>query len=134
MSVCAEHVKEFMNAKGLAYHERMDINGNTIIKIEIDKLAAHFHFTGEKGEYLSLDIFFETVPNNKVTDMIFLCNELNKNNKWITAFVSDNSELVFHDDAILLPEHAAMETMEIWARIIQIISDAKPQIMKTLTA
>ena len=132
MSVCANLVKEFLDSKNLNYLSRLDSSGNTIISIDYEKYTTHLHFKGDEGEYLSLRIYYENIPEEKISDIIFLCNTFHKEYKWICVYVDDDNDLVIQHDAILCPENAADATMELFLRIAKIISSIKPRIMKTL--
>lgn len=134
MSICADNVMSFFDEKKLVYETHSDKRGNTVIKITLERLTTFLHFSGESGKYLSLNVYFERVPDDKVADTIFLCNELNKEYKWITTYIDDDNDFVFHDDAILSPESAATETLELWVHISKIVNDVKPRIMKVLYA
>ena len=78
---------------------------------------------------------FERVSKEKVSDVIFVCNELNAQFKWVTFYVDKENDATFHLDAILEPSTAAEEAFELLVRLVSIGNeDAKPIIMKAIYA
>lgn len=96
--------------------------------------VAKLLFSGENGEYLSIYLVYERVPEEKFADMILTCNELNCIYKWVTFYVDKDNDLIFHNDAILSEENAADEAFELLVRILKIGEEAKPKIMKAIYA
>ena len=91
-------------------------------------------FCGDDGGYFSLYLVYEHVPEEKLADVIFLCNELNAQYKWITFYVDKDGDVVLHDDAILTASNAAEEAFELLVRTLKIGEDVKPAIMKAIYA
>ena len=91
-------------------------------------------FSGDLGQYFSMYLVYERIPEEKVPNLIFLCNQLNAEYKWITYYVDDDNDLVMHDDAIVSPETAAEECFELLIRMLKVSEDLRPRIMKEIYA
>ena len=134
LNTCAELFKSFIEAKGLACSAGVDNDGDSIIEFPFKGKATKLFFTGDNGTYLSLYLVYEKVPDEKLADVIFVCNELNNQYKWVTFYVDRDNDIILHDDAILSVENAADEAFELLARMIQISEEAKAKIMRAIYA
>lgn len=90
-------------------------------------------FSGDKGEYLSLFMYFEHVPDEKYVDVLLVCNALNSRFRWVKFCIDSDNDIVLKDDALLNIE-SATETMELFIRMIAIFDEAKPALMKAIYA
>jgi len=70
----------------------------------------------------------------KFADVLFVCNELNAQYKWVTFYLAKDNSIVLHDDAILSIESAADEAFELLVRILKIGDEVKPRLMKAIYA
>ncbi len=130
----AEMFKEFLDAKELASDVREFESGETIINFPYGKNAVRCIFSSENGEYVSLYLDFEPIPEDKFIDVLIVCNELNSKFKWVKFYVDSDKDLMLEDDAILTNENAAEEVFELLIRMIKISEEAKPIIMKAIYA
>ncbi len=127
-----ELFKEFLDSKGLNYASRIDSDGDGVVDLPYDGKVVKCFFSGDK--YLSIYIVFERVPEEKLADVIFLCNDLNSKYKWVTFYVDKDGDVVIHDDALISVETAAEEAFELVIRMLDITKDCKPAIMKCIYA
>ncbi len=134
MSVCADLFTAMLDSKGLRYETRVDNDGDTVVDFPYQGKVAKCFFSGEQGEYYSLYVVYERIPEEKFADLLFLCNELNARYKWATFYLDQDRDLVIHDDALLSVESAADEAFELLVRILKIAEDVKPAIMKAIYA
>lgn len=134
MTRCAQLFIDLLNEKEYNFSVNEISDGGIVVNFPYQGKVTRCVFTGDNGEYLSLYLVFEKVPEEKAADIIFLSNELNKKYKWVTFFLDDDSDLMLHDDAILSPESAANETLELLVRMIDIGNTVKPVVMKTIYA
>ena len=134
MNTCAELFTRFLDSKEMHYSSYIDSDGDSVVDFPYQGKVVKCFFTGDDGTYLSLYLVYEHVPDDKLADAVFVCNELNTRFKWATFYVDDDKDLMVHDDAILSVESAADETFELLARMINISNDAKPSIMRALYA
>ena len=134
MKTCAERLKENLESKNLNFECGTDKDGDSIIEFPYQGKVAKMFFSGEEGQYLSIYLVFERVLEEKLADVIFVCNELNAKYKWVTFYVDKDNDVMFHIDAVLTPETAAEVAFEMLIRILKIGDDVKPIIMKAIYA
>lgn len=134
LNTCAELFANLLNANELKFQTGIDSDGDSVVYFDYQGKVTKLFFTGENGTYLSIYTVYESVPEDKVADVIFTCNELNCEYKWITFYVDKDNDVIFHDDAILSVENAADEAFELLIRMIKIADDVKPRIMKAIYA
>ena len=132
MQACAELFVQSLEAKNLNFDVNEFPDGTTLVAFPYQGKVTRCIFNGDEGGYLSLYLVYERVPDEKVADVIFLCNELNCEYKWATFYVDKDNDIVIHDDAILVPENAAEEAFELLVRIVRIAEDERQRIMKTI--
>lgn len=134
MNACAELFKAHLDSKNFIYSVSESSGGGTIIDFPYEGKTTRCYFTGDNGEYLSLYLLYEHIPEDKIADVIFLCNELNTEYKWVTFYVDKDGDLMIHDDAILSIENAADEAFELLVRSINISGEVKSRVMKAIYA
>lgn len=132
MTACAELFKENLESKGLHYVARVDSDGDDVIIFPYKGREVRMFFYGEEGSYLSLYMVYENVPEDRITDAVFLCNEINTEYKWVTFYLDKDRDIIVHDDAILTTDNAADEAFELLVRLIQISDGAKNRVMKMI--
>lgn len=131
-SASFELFKEFLDSKGFNYASHIDDDGDGVVDFPYDGKVVKCFFSGDK--YLSLYIVFERVPEDKLADVIFLCNDLNSRYKWVTFYVDKDGDVIIHDDAVISVETAADEAFELIIRMLDITKDTKAEIMKCIYA
>ena len=134
LNACAELFTELLRSKNLNFQSGVDKDGDSVVEFPYQGKVAKIFFTGEQGTYLSIYVVYERVPENKVADVIFTCNELNCRYKWVTFYMDKDNDVVLHDDAILSLDNAADEAFELLVRILKIGEDVKPTIMHAIYA
>jgi len=134
LNTCAELFVNNLKSKNLNFQSGTDKDGDSIVEFPYQGKLAKMFFCGEKGTYLSMYMVYERVPEDKTTEAIFACNELNCQYKWITFYVDRDNDVIFHDDAILSVDDAGEEAFELLVRMMKIGDDVKPQLMKAIYA
>lgn len=134
LNTCASLFVETLKAKNLNFQSGTDRDGDSVVEFPYQGKVTKIFFSGDQGKYMSLYLVYERVPADKVADVIFTCNDLNCQYKWITFYVDKDNDVVFHDDAILSPSNAADEAFELLLRTLKIGDDVKPQIMRAIYA
>lgn len=134
MLTCAELFVNYLREKNYQFNVRESDRGDIIVDFPNQGKICRCFFSGDDGKYLSLYIVFENVPADKITDALFVCNELNCAYKWATFYIDGDNDIIIHDDAILSPETAAGETIELMIRLFNITDEAKPKLMKVIYA
>ncbi len=132
MSMCADLFKKNLESKNLQFSSTVTNNGDDVVSFPYKGKEVRMFFSGENGTYLSLYLVYENVPEDRIADAIFICNELNCKYKWVTYYVDKDRDIIVHDDAILSADNAADEAFELLVRMIQISDEAKPVVMKAI--
>lgn len=132
LNTCATLFTQNLESKKLNFRSGTNGNNDSVVEFPYEGKIARMFFCGETGSYLSIYLVYESVPENKVSDMIFTCNDLNCAYKWITFYVDKDNDVILHDDAILSVDTAADEAFELLVRMLKIGDEVKPQIMRTI--
>ena len=134
LNTCAELLVNNLKSKNLNFQSGTDKDGDSVVEFPYQGKLAKMFFSGEHGAYLSMYMVYERVPEERLTDAIFACNELNCRYKWITFYVDGDNDVILHDDAILSVDDAGEEAFELLVRMMKIGEDVKPQLMKAIYA
>ena len=134
LNACAELFTNKLQAQNLNFRSGTDKDGDSVVEFPYQGKIAKMFFCGPEGGYFSIYVVYERVPEEKLADVIFLCNELNAQYKWITFYVDKDGDVVLHDDAILSVDSAADEAFELLIRMLKIGDEVKPTIMKAIYA
>ena len=134
LNTCAELFVDKLKAQNFNFESGTDKDGDSVVEFPYKGKVAKMFFCGDDGGYFSLYLVYEHVPEEKLADVIFLCNELNAQYKWVTFYVDKDGDVVLHDDAILTASNAAEEAFELLVRTLKIGEDVKPAIMKAIYA
>ncbi len=130
----AQRFVDLLDEKELKYFAKTDEDGDAIVDFPYDGKMTKCIFSGDKGEYLSLYMVYESVPEDKYAEMLIICNTLNAKYKWIKLYIDNDSDLMVQDDAILSDDNTADEAFELLLRFLDIVKECKPTIMKALYA
>lgn len=134
MLACAELFINELRAKNLSFDSGETEKGAVVVDFPYQGKITKCIFDGDEGRYMSLYLSYERIPEEKLAEVIFLCNTLNSEYKWVTFYVDDDNDLFIHDDAILSTENAADEAFELLVRMLRISEEEKPRIMKAIYA
>lgn len=132
MNECAELFADFLTSKGLTFDTTIDSDGDSLVNFPYDGRIARCYFSGDDGRYLTIYYYFENTPEDKVPDLIYTCNELNSQYKWVRFYLDNDNDIVLQSDALLTPMSAADVAFEILVRLLDIGKEAKPTIMKAI--
>lgn len=103
------------------------------IKAENLEMRVLMDFT-DNSEYVTIKSYnLCKFPPEKIGAMYKLCSELNKDYKWVKFYVdeSDNT-ITAQDDAIIQLDTCGAECYELSARLVLIVDEAYPRMMKTI--
>lgn len=134
MLKCAQLFIDELESRNLNFEKHELKDGDCVVSVPYKGKDLMCFFAGEDGKYLSLYLQFENVPEDKVSEALVACNELNREYKWVTFYVEKNNDIVLHDDALLCEETAAAEAFELMVRMLKIMDEIKPVIMKAIYA
>ena len=115
---------------------------------ELDNTTVSIVYAGEKAPSISILVSFDADGNNysefgcysigavkkdeKYANAIVLCNDLNKQYRWVKFFVDDNRNIVAKADAILEYSSAGSTCLEMVTRLVSIIDSCYPDFMKLM--
>ena len=133
MLLAAQLFTEELENKEVHFDAR-EVSGEvSIISVPYDGKMNNFIFNGPDGRYVSMVTHFESVPEDKVSDMLVLCNQLNSTYKWLKFYIDNDNDLMVEDDAIVsADETAADECFELLIHRAHILKEVKPAIMRVI--
>ena len=134
LNACAELFTKNLESKNLNFQSGTDKDGDSVVEFPYQGKIAKMFFSGKDGGYFSIYVVYEHVPEDKIADAIFACNELNARYKWVTFYVDRDADVVLHDDAILSGDSADEEAFELLVRILKIGDEIRPILMKAIYA
>lgn len=126
-----------------AYLRHMDSNGITYRNF--DEHTVSVSYRCDNISSVTVFVFFDRNGKNLVRFVaghlvsfrgekrapgITLCNDLNARYRWVKFYLDENSELVVQSDAIVDLNNAGSICAEIVSRMVNIIDEAYPAIMK----
>ena len=132
MLACAELFAEDLKSKNLNFTINEAADGDVVVKFPYDGKFTTFVFSGDEGRYVSMYTLFDSVPADRVSDVIICCNSLNAMYKWLKFYVDKDNDLMIQDDAIISQDTAAEECFELLLRRINILKDEKVRIMRAI--
>ena len=131
MTTCAEMFVANLKAKNLNYQVK-ELGDKTLVSFPYDNRKTNFVFSGEDGKYAQMMTVIERVPEEKFTDLVLVCNSLNRQYRFVKFVVDDDNDCMAISDAILDTGTADEECFELLIRSLKIIGDAKPDLMKAI--
>jgi len=134
MKICADKFVQYLESKNYNYTVLADEDDKAVVDFPYSGKSAKCFFTGDNGEYLSIYMVYESVPEDKYASALIACNEVNCKYKWVTAYLDEDRDILLHLDALLTPETSASETMEMLVRFVDIGDKVKPILMKAIYA
>ena len=129
---CAEYFIDFLDSKEITFDSKEDDDGDVTVTIPYEGKRMICIFSGENGKFLSIYCFYEETPAGKVYDMIDVCNQLNKTYKWVKFYLDKDNDVTAQIDALLTRSTAADVAFDMLIRMIDILKEAKPIIMRGL--
>ena len=132
MVLTAQVFVEVLKSKNLHYTVDDLDNGDTIVRVPFEKTIS-FRFESD-NEHLALRTVFERIPDDKIADLLVVCNALNTEWRWFKFFIDGDKDLMIADDAVVSPETAGQEAFELLARVVNVMNEVKPTIMRAIYA
>ena len=86
----------------------------------------------ESGESVSIMGMNIACFNDKIAEGLVTINRLNKEYRWIKFVIDEDSDLLSFTDAVIEPNTAGKEILEIIGRNFHIIDEAYPEIMREI--
>ena len=137
MGVAFEMTKAYFDSKEIRYEERdegvlrvgfggLRNKGNIDVIVVID----------DNDRTVSLTSYNVcAVPESKKDGLYQICSELNAHFRWVKFYVDEeDNTITARDDAIVQAESSGEEIHELIARMVGIVDDAYPTLMRFLWA
>ena len=132
MVICAELFIAKMDAMGVNYNVK-ETDDRVIISVPFSGTITNVILDNDdNGTHPALRTVFEHCPEDKMADVLFVCNQMNMRFRWVKFYVDNDSDIMIEDDAIVSPENAGDELLELVYRTATIIKEAKPMIMRAI--
>lgn len=132
MNTCAELFIKNLESKNLNYDVQELPDDETMVLFPYEGRSTHMVFAGTEGEHVQLITVIEGVTEEKYVDVVLACNLLNSKFRYVKFIVDKDNDVVALSDAILDPDSADEESFELLIRTLQIIKEAKPDLMRAI--
>ena len=120
--------KKFTNRLGkLGYRfdcADMDDGGTRVIFHYKEKDA--YMFFDAKGTHVSIREEYAFCPDERIPDMLIICNSLNDQYNWLKFFVNKRNYVAVADDAVISVKTAADECLELLSNVCRILDEVGP--------
>lgn len=133
MNTAIKIFSDYLDKKDVKYQvlteDRIDVTfrGNSMPSISV-----LFRF-GEDGRDVALRVFsICKVPEEKVGNACFVCSKLNAQWRWVKFYLGSDDEVTASLDAVIDPYTTGEECFELLVRMVDIVDNAYPEIMKML--
>ncbi len=98
---------------------------NTTVKVTV--------FIDNDNSHVALRCFcIAKAPESKFGNVLVACNQCNVEYRWVKFVIDSDLDVSVYDDAIVSPETAGEELFELVLRMIGIVDDCYPTIMKSV--
>ena len=136
MVICAEEFKSVLDAKQFQYSVKETPKGDVCIGVPYSQgvMINVIFDADDNGTHVAFRTVFENCPDDRISDMLVICNELNIKYRWVKFCIDKDNDIMLEDDAIVSPETAGEECFELVIRTANIMQDVKPTIMRGLYA
>ena len=133
MATFKEAFTDFMDQKDLKYQDyderavRVTWNSK-VVRSGVSVLTIFDSDNGNRVHFIGNN--FISIPDEKTSDVIVACNALNKKYRWFKFYVDTDGDLMVEDDAILSLDNVCDECMEIIVRMVRVIEEVYPSLMR----
>lgn len=101
----------------------------------IDNISVYVRFDKDGGNTVTLNAFqianFGANSEKNLKGLI-VCNALNQKLRWVKFYLDEESDLIAECDAIVDPETVGEECLSLILKIVHIVDESYPLIMKAL--
>ena len=124
----------YMDAKGVKYQE-LDNNAVRVsYNADNAKSVTVFVIFDENGKNLAAFRSWDIAKfkDDKWVDGLTVCNTLNRKYRWAKFCLSEEGSLSAEDDAVLDEASCGEECMQLVQRMVNIVDEAYPTVMKAI--
>ena len=133
MVTCAETFISTLKARELKFNTREFDDGTVMVAVPFDGRTTNVLFAADDdGKHVALRTMFESCPQDRIADVLLVCNSLNCQYRWLKFCIDSDNDIMVEDDAIVTPETAGDECFELVIRTANILKDVKPTIMRAI--
>ena len=131
MNTCAELFIANLKSKDLSY-EVKETDDAVIVAFPYRGRKTNLVFSGNDGRSVQLMTFIESVPEDKYMDVLLACNKANARFRFVKFAIDPDDDLMVFSDGLLDVNSAGDECLELLARTLYILKDAKPALMNAI--
>lgn len=132
MNSAAQNFANYLSSKEIKYRLESENVLSTGFTESNTSVTVKFVF-GEDGEDVALRVFsIAKVPENKLAGMAQVCSQLNLKYRWVRFYLDSDNEVTAAIDAVISAGTSNDVCFELLIRIIKIVNEAYPEIMKGL--
>ena len=134
MGVIMEMTKAFLDSKGVKYSNvRENLITITYSCDNIDTVKTYVLFD-DNDRTVGIKAFdICKIPKDKVDSLYKICSELNEQYRWVKFYVEErDNTITAEDDAVVQADTAGDEIFELVRRLIRIVDEVYPELMKAL--
>lgn len=133
MNSAARFFIEYLEQKDVKY----TINGENRVRVGFSgenatSISTLFVFGADGTNVAVRSYSIAKVPEEKIAEACILCSSLNSRFRWTRFYIDSDNEVTAAIDAVIDPHTTGAECFELLIRIVDIIDDAYPEIMKML--
>ena len=136
-NAAAKMFTSFLESKGTKF-QVLDDEGSVVRvgwQLEATGISIFFQFGDDNTDIHMEGTDFLTFPAEKLNTMYKLCNDMNRQYRWVKFTVKeDRKEVICECDAVIQLDSCAAEATELMLRMNNIVDKAYPYFMKGLWA
>lgn len=127
----------YLDQKGVNYTNPKDNHIRIVYECDnISTLPVNIYFDEDGAPYISIRCWeISTVKDvSKRVNAILACNNIHTQYRWVTFFLDDDSDINAQIDAQLSLSNAGEECHTLVLRLVNIVDDVYPNLMKAIWA
>jgi len=97
------------------------------------KVPAVFDTEDHNGVHFVCNEFCQ-IPEDKLGAAVMACNRLNKQYRWFKFYVDDDPDVMVENGALVDMDSVGRECLEIVVRMVDVVLDVYPELMKVIYA
>lgn len=133
MIACAEAFAAKLKEEDIKFAPQELPNGRVCISVPFNGLLTNVFFDpDDDGARPAFRTVLEHCPDERLADVLLVCNAMNNEYRWLKFCIDDDNDIMLEDDAIVTPETAGDECVELIYRTASIIKEIKPTFMRAI--
>lgn len=133
MVICAESFAAKLKEEDIKFAVQELPNDRVCISIPFNGIMTNVFFDADDdGSRPAFRTMLEHCPDDRVADLLVVCNAMNNEYRWLKFCIDSDNDIMLEDDAIVTPENAGSECVELIYRTASIVKDVKPTFMRAI--